>query len=183
MNRLTEIANRTNVDKGTECYEKHSYTEDYVKYIPENGEYKLLEIGIWRGDSLRMWIEYNPELKVYGVDIDNNVYNYIKDSNDIKIYIGNQSDVVFLESIINETGNFNFIIDDGSHYYSDIMASFKFLYDSLIDGGYYIIEDLHASQSQASRVIDETIQWLKDTDRHFEKYDLLCDKKLLIIKK
>ena len=58
MGRLTDIANRQKTDKGTEHYEKHGYTEVYDRYIPETGHCKLLEIGIWHGDSLRMWINY-----------------------------------------------------------------------------------------------------------------------------
>jgi len=44
MGRLTDIANYHTVDKGTEYYEKHGYTELYSNYIPETGKFLLLVI-------------------------------------------------------------------------------------------------------------------------------------------
>jgi len=58
MHRLTELANKYETDKGSL---NHNYTEVYPKYLPENPK-KMMEIGIWKGSSLRMWNEYYPDL-------------------------------------------------------------------------------------------------------------------------
>jgi hypothetical protein len=36
---------------------------------------------------------------------------------------------------------FDIIIDDGSHKLKDMLSSFKFFFDNLKSGGFYIIED------------------------------------------
>lgn len=177
-NTLTQIANRNKCDKGTEYFEKHGYTEEYAKYIPEKGKNILIEIGIWHGDSLKMWNEYNPDLFIHGIDISNNVFNYIKESDRIKIYIGNQSDTSFLQMVIHKiNGSPDFIIDDGSHNKEDILNSFKYLYPHLKNGGIYFIEDLHVLSSQIDNII-KIVNESSPTD-----IKLLCNNKLLMIKK
>ncbi len=99
MNRLTEIANKYNTDKGTVAYEKHGYTEEYSKYIPEKGIFDLLEIGVWHGDSIKMWNEYNPQIFVSGIDIDPNCLNYILGKAwNHEIFIGDASNYEFISN-------------------------------------------------------------------------------------
>jgi cephalosporin hydroxylase len=183
MGRLTNIANDNTVDKGTEHYEKHGYTELYDKYIPETGKYILLEIGIWHGDSLRMWEEYNPELVIHGIDIDPNVYNFIQVSNKSIIHIGDQSNKEFIEKVISTSGYLDFIIDDGSHQYDHIIASFKILWDYLKVGGFYFIEDLHAPYARKNDAIKTIIEWLNINNKKYSSLDLTCGEKMLIIQK
>jgi cephalosporin hydroxylase len=145
---LTEIANKNSTDKGTEHYEAHGYTDHYEKYIPSTGNYTLLEIGVWHGDSLRMWKEYNPEMNLHGVDIDPRVTNHIS-PDEFNIHIGDQTDEKFLEDVVNLTGPLDFVIDDGSHVGEHIVKSFEILWKHVKPGGYYFIEDLHAGQADA----------------------------------
>ena len=172
---LTEIANKHNCDKGTVAYEAHGYTEIYQNYIPAGKSFNLLEIGIWHGDSLRMWKEYNPEIRVTGIDIDRSVFNYIKPEEGFTIHIGNQSDYIFLQSIVDHT-LFEAIIDDGSHVHNDILSSFMFLYPHLDKHGYYFIEDLHASTVNRNLLIRQLKMY------KMKKMELINDK-LLIIQK
>jgi cephalosporin hydroxylase len=181
MRRLTQIANLHKVDKGTEHYEKHGYTEQYDFYIPETGKFTLLEIGIWHGDSLRMWNDYNPQLNIHAIDIDTNVYKYVNETDNIKIYIGDQSDEVFLNTVLEKSGTPDFIIDDGSHNRSDIVNSFKILYDRLTKGGYYFIEDLHAGHAEVDKTYDDIMSIL--SNKSYQNIEWLCDKKLLVIHK
>jgi len=174
---LTEIANKHTCDKGTQHYEKHGYTEKYQKYILPNVAYDLLEIGIWHGDSIKMWQEYNPLIKIYAIDIDESVKDYISDSENVKIHIGNQSDAEFLKSVVKDK-SYDFIIDDGSHKHSDIIDSFKFLYDYVKQDGYYMIEDLHAAGNKVVAEIQDIL-----SEKKCQEQVLLCNDKLLIIKK
>jgi cephalosporin hydroxylase len=174
MGRLTDIANYHTVDKGTEYYEKHGYTELYSNYIPETGKFTLLEIGVWHGDSLRMWEEYNPELNIHAVDIDPDVLNFMNPSDKSVIHIGDQSDKEFMEDVVVASGAPDFIIDDGSHRYDDIIKAFDILYPKLKSGGYYFIEDLHPSYAERDRVLEYTALY---------NGELVCNNKLLIIKK
>ena len=180
MGKLTEIANNQKTDKGTEHYEKHGYTEVYDKYIPEAGAYKLLEIGIWHGDSLRMWKAYNPELEIHAIDIDSNVVNHIEYPNPYHIYIGDQTDPVILDEIVKSSGPFDFIIDDGSHVGDHITSSFKLLWEHIKFGGYYFIEDLHAGHANRLETIRIITEWLSDKPHSMI---LTVNDKLLIIEK
>lgn len=177
MRNLTTIANKYSCDKGTEHYEKHGYTKVYKDYIPQEGEYDLLEIGIWHGDSLKMWNEYNPDIQIDGIDIDVSVFNFIQETDKIKIHIGNQSDIEFLKSIT-KNKEYDFIIDDGSHNYEDIITSFKYLYTKLKSRGYYFIEDLHAGQANINKIIIDI-----NSFKYIKEINLVCNNKLLIIQK
>ncbi len=180
MGRLTDIANRQKTDKGTEHFEKHGYTEIYDQYIPETGKYKLLEIGIYHGDSLRMWEEYNPELEIHALDIDRNINQWIQQPNPYRIYVGDQTDPFMIDEIAKNGGPFDFIIDDGSHVGNHITASFKMLWYHLKPGGYYFIEDLHAGHANRQETIKIVTEFLAGGSYFMT---LTCDAKLLIIEK
>jgi cephalosporin hydroxylase len=180
MGRLTDIANRQETDKGTEHFERHGYTEIYDQYIPEAGKYKLLEIGIYHGDSLRMWEEYNPELEIHALDIDENINRWIQQPNPYHIYIGDQTNPSMIDEIAKKGGPFDFIIDDGSHVGQHITASFKMLWQHLKPGGYYFIEDLHAGHANRQETIKIITEFLSDGSYFMT---LVNDAKLLIIEK
>lgn len=181
MTYLTSLANKYMTDKGTVAFEKHGYTEEYYKYIPAFGREKLLEIGIWHGDSLMMWREYNPSMEIHAIDIDTKVFDYVKNSNNLHIHIGDQSNHTFLNTVTNESGKFDFIIDNGSHFHIHIVESFKYLWDFVKEGGYYFIEDLHAGNALRDDTIHEIIQFL---GKEYKKtIQLVCNGKLLILQK
>jgi len=188
MGRLTEIGNKYNTDKGTVAYEKHGYTEEYSKYIPEKGFYHLLEIGVWHGDSIKMWTEYNPDMYVVGVDIDPDVINWIPLSGfTYGIHILDATNEKSINHILDQealNNDIDFIIDDGSHRYEDILASFKLLYPKLKPGGYYFIEDLHAGQAQRERLLEDVQQYLKEnsSEKGYFTWNL-CNNKLFVINK
>lgn len=190
MNRLTELANLYNSDKGTVFQEQHGYSLEYDKYIPEKGEFNLLEIGILRGDSLKMWRDYNPQLTIHGIDNDPNVYNYISEADKLKIHIGDQSDSAFLKDVVHKSGLFHFIIDDGSHHSAHIVESFKTLYDYLEVGGYYFIEDLHAGHAHVDITYKQIMEHLNmkqysspSFSKQYSNMWFLFNRKLLVIQK
>ena len=115
----------------------------YEKYFSSlrDSKINILEIGIENGDSLRIWREYFSKANICGVDIDKK--NFKIDNVDIQH--GDQSNNVFLLSLINIYKNFDIIIDDGSHQAKHIISSFNFLFPYLNDNGIYIIEDLQTS--------------------------------------
>jgi hypothetical protein len=61
--------------------------------------------------------------------------------NNIFIEIGKQNNELFLKKVNDKYGNFDVIIDDGSHELDDILASFNTLFPLLNDKGVYIIEN------------------------------------------
>jgi 23S rRNA U2552 (ribose-2'-O)-methylase RlmE/FtsJ len=106
-------------------------------------EFTLIEIGVNQGGSLQLWKKYfGNKVKIIGIDKNND--SYFEESQ-IKIFIGDQSDEIFLKKIINSIDSPTVIIDDGSHIQSHILKSLNILYPALSFGGTYIIEDCHTS--------------------------------------
>ena len=179
MVELTRMANKHKTDKGTVAYEAHGYTEEYGKYIPNLGNYRLLEVGIWHGDSLRMWNDYNPDMKVVGLDIDETCMRYMQPIENVEIYIGDAKDGEFIKKMTEEAGDkYDFIIDDGSHNFEDILGAFDQLFPLLVKGGYYFIEDLHAPHSGGYQKVLDSI-----TSPELGEVTILCEGKLIVIKK
>ena len=122
---------------------RFGFIEIYEKYFNEvkNEKLNILEIGIDKGDSLRIWRDYFPNAKICGLDIDKKDFKI----NGVEFFFGDQSDKNFLKTIIDKYNSFDIIIDDGSHISKHIITSFNYLYPYLNDNGLYIIEDLQTS--------------------------------------
>ncbi|OBG25068.1 hypothetical protein A5764_06560 [Mycobacterium sp. 852002-51057_SCH5723018] len=108
---------------------------------------RMLEIGVARGGSLQMWRRYlHPESTIVGVDIDPATRQFDDASGRTHVRIGSQTDISFLQGVVNELGPFDVILDDGSHMNSHIAQTFRFLFpNGLAPGGVYMVEDLHSN--------------------------------------
>jgi hypothetical protein len=130
---------------------KHWYTKHYhsqFKYLKFR-RIKLLEIGaggyhfpFTGGNSLRMWKRYFPFGRIYSLDIYDKSY---LNENRIKIFQGNQADENILNTIFEEIGEPDIIIDDGSHINEHVIKTFICLFPKLKNGGIYAIEDTETS--------------------------------------
>ena len=141
---LTEIANRLGCDKGTQAHEAHGYTEIYEFAIHK--QCRMLEIGIDKGLSVRMWSEWSDDIDLVAIDNRQEVF-----TPDVRVLcdarVCDQSKVEDLEFLAESLGNYSedHIIDDGSHRPDDQMLTIETLWKCLKRGGTYIVEDLHAS--------------------------------------
>ena len=147
MKSLTDLAIKYKTDK----HGIHFYTKIYEKYmLPKiDQEIGLLEIGVGGydepqkgGESLKMWADFFSKGKIFSLDYFEKKLNL---GSRIKIFKGSQSNSEDLMRIINETGELDFIIDDGSHINRDVIYTFKTLFKFLKHGGYYFIEDTQTS--------------------------------------
>lgn len=130
---------------------RHAYTPIYSKYFQKirKNQMHVLEIGIGGydnpnsgGASLRMWKNYFSNSQIFGLDI----YDKSPHEEDrIRIFQGDQSDAVFLGKVFDEMGVADIIIDDGSHISEHVIASFRYLFPKLKNGGIYVIEDTQTS--------------------------------------
>jgi hypothetical protein len=109
-----------------------------------NKSVTFLEIGVFKGGSLQMWQRYfGPMAKIVGIDIDDRCKDHEQPG--IWVRIGDQSDERFLQTVIDEFGVPDIVLDDGSHQMNHINASFQFLYPKLPKNGIYMVEDLHTA--------------------------------------
>jgi hypothetical protein len=135
---LEQIAQSYGTDKSKESHFFTRYYQDFFDKLIDM-DLKLLEIGVLKGSSLKMWQEYFSKAKIYGIDLlDTSFLN----TNRIKTFIGNQTDSAFLRRINDTDGPFDIIIDDGCHNSKAMRLSFEALFPMLKAGGYYVIEDL-----------------------------------------
>ena len=124
---------------------KH-YFPIYERHFKEfvNRPVTFIEIGCGLGGSLQMWKQYfGPHARIIGVDIDPECKKFEEDQ--IEIYIGPQQNPQFLQSVINEVGIPDIVLDDGSHMMSHVVATFQFLYPKMLKNGIYLVEDLHTA--------------------------------------
>ncbi|WP_411768223.1 class I SAM-dependent methyltransferase [Winogradskyella sp. A3E31] len=136
---------------GTDKAIDHFYLPHYKKHFRpyKFKKINLLEIGVGGykspkhgGHSLRLWKSYFPFAHIFAIDI------YDKSALEekrIKIYKGSQVDIDFLNKISSEIGDFDIIIDDGSHVNEHVIKSFQLLFPKLKDGGIYVVEDTQTS--------------------------------------
>ena len=156
MNRLTELANKYESDKGTNLNTEnefvHGFTRIYNTFFKQfiNIRPVILEIGVWHGASVKMINEYyNGNCEVYCFDVDESLKSYIEDiGENIHFYKIDQGNIDQLNDFIKEMNEknikFNLIIDDGSHVLYHQIVTLLNLYKLIdTDNGYYIVEDCH----------------------------------------
>ena len=131
---LVDISNKYKTDKF-----QLGFADFYNKILfnYKNDIKSIFEIGIFYGNSLNSWNEYFPNAKVYGID----KISIDMKNNNIKTFVGHQNDKNVLNKIIKETGNFDIIMDDGSHDLDHQQISLGILFKNVNPNGYYIIED------------------------------------------
>lgn len=132
--------------QGKELLKPRFYFDIYERYTSSyrGSDVHFLEIGVFKGGSLDMWHSFlGKQSTIYGVDIDPSVKEFEKEG--YTIYIGDQADTTFLESIKQSVPHLDIILDDGGHYPHQQIRSFISLFPHLKDTGIYIVEDVHTS--------------------------------------
>ena len=120
-----------------EIYHRH-----FQRYIGK--ECVILEIGVSMGGSLQMWKNYfGDKAKIIGVDI-NPLCKEFEEEN-IRIFIGSQSDLQFLRELIHTIPKIDILIDDGGHTMEQQIVTFEELFDHINPDGVYLCEDMHTS--------------------------------------
>lgn len=119
---------------------KHGY-HVYYESIFDNEIDSILEIGIKNGGSHRAWRRLLPQARVAGMDINPaelgaGRYNELQ-ALKVDCVFGDSTEPTQANRV---SGDFDVIIDDGSHFYVDIMATFDNFKNKFKK--YYIIEDL-----------------------------------------
>jgi hypothetical protein len=136
---LTDTADFFGCDKGTL---DHNYTPHYERQLAhlKSEPINLLEIGVACGASLKMWSRFFPYAKVTGVDIRPECEALCSGYPNVRIVIADATRQVV-------AGEYDVIIDDGSHLPGHIVKTFSLYWPKLKPGGFYFIEDLRCTHS------------------------------------
>jgi hypothetical protein len=166
---LKQLFQKYKCDKSS----KHSYELCYEKhFLPvKNEPINILEIGIFKGESMKVWLEYFPNATVYGIDI----FQRIKE-NELPILKNPRVKYLKLDSISEQakqiiTENwgdikFDFIIDDGLHTPVANRLTFLNFINFLKNDGVFFIEDVYPIDK-----MEKPHPWFKQSGR-IEQYTL-----------
>ena len=133
-------------NEGRIIHKWHHYFDIYHNHFCRfrNLPVTILEIGVFKGGSLQMWKNYfGPAARIYGVDIDAQCKELEEEQ--VRIFIGDQADRIFLQKLKDKIGPIDILIDDGGHTMTQQIATFEELYPAVRENGVYLIEDLHTS--------------------------------------
>jgi len=166
MSTLDSIGIKFETDKASQFSRTYAKPHDYLRHLElffeplRDKPIKLLEIGVGGGESILTWLEYFPSAHIFGVDLvaNTNAWNTPgqKTYERYTFSQGDQSSSVFWKSFIaKHGGDWDIIIDDGSHLSADIMGTFNALWPHVKSGGLYEIEDLGTAVNAD--------QWLRQT--------------------
>ena len=140
MEVLKNLGLKYKTDKAT----YHNYVDVYENYFKDirQNPVNFLEIGVWTGASIKMWLEYftNEKSCFYGID---NSTRYKDADKRFNFVESRQEDNVLADKF--EDNFFDFIIDDGGHKMSEQQISLKNFWRKLKPGGLYFVEDLQTS--------------------------------------
>jgi len=160
MKTLDQIMIECESDKAsifTRTYAKpHNYCVHLERFFEplRDKPIKLLEIGVGGGESIRAWLEYFSQGRIFGVDMvaNTNEWNTPAISSSAipheryTFSHGDQSDPKFWNKFIEvHGGDWDVVIDDGSHKSDDIKTTFWGLWTYLKSGGIYEVEDLNSA--------------------------------------
>jgi hypothetical protein len=140
---LDSIGQKHGTDKSAMAPACHDYLRKYEFFLKEfkDSAFTLLELGVFKGASLRTWAEYFPKARIVGVDIEPESTAHAE--NGIEVLTGDLSKNEFLQSL--SALSPKVVIDDASHWWPDQLRAFFTLYPPLAPGSIFIIEDLHTS--------------------------------------
>ncbi|SCB49299.1 class I SAM-dependent methyltransferase [Rhizobium multihospitium] len=140
---LDEIGLEFGTDKASNHHDFLRFYERRLSQLKERAQLLILEIGVYRGGSVRTWSKYFPQAIVVGLDVTPDCRKY--ESGNVYVRIGDATDSSFLFDVISEFGRPDLIIDDGSHRWDHQITSLQMLFPLLKQDGFYIVEDLDTS--------------------------------------
>ncbi len=139
---LDAIGRRFGTDKSSLHHDFLRLYESFLAPLRDR-PLRLLEIGVWTGQSLRTWAEYFPHARVVGVDINPGARQFA--GGRIAVEIADQSDAAQLQALAAAHGPFDIVIDDGSHVWTHQILTLRTLLPSVRAGGFYVVEDIDTS--------------------------------------
>lgn len=143
-----EIALAYNTDKSSKY---HGYTRIYEEEFGHlrKSPISILEIGVFEGASMRMWLDAFPLANVVGVDIRDRTGGKCKHER-LSLKFADASKQSTYDEIVAEHGPFNIVIEDGPHRLAVSKMCLDNLPTLLMPGGTMVIEDVYQGYVNAA---------------------------------
>lgn len=138
---LKELGMKHGTDKAT----LHGFCDFYDSNLGEMRfePIKLLEIGVYQHQSLKMWREYFPNAEIHAIDIVDYSGGYRVPG--VNYHCFNVEDSVAMSDFVNRNYNWDVVVDDGGHTMKQQQFAFKYFWGVIRSSGMFIMEDLHTS--------------------------------------
>lgn len=149
---LDQLARRAGTDKSSHL---NAFTEKYEPLLEPRRDLPLVmvEIGVLQGQSLRLWHEYFPAARIYGLDLQVEGVDLRDLAPRVSLHRLDQGDptdlAAFATRLATEHGGIDLVIDDGSHLSAHQILTFKSFFPVLRPGGLYCVEDVTTSYGGA----------------------------------
>lgn len=120
---------------------RHDYADSYEFHFHRFREQPITfwEIGVDRGDSLRLWSDYFPQATIVGIDLrPPTLPDYQLPPRTVFVQ-GNATDPEFIRSLAAQYPP-DAVLDDGSHRAGDLRAAFNLIWP--LTRSVYAVEDL-----------------------------------------
>lgn len=140
------------------------YFEAYDRHLAKfrSQPVRIVEIGVFSGGSLPMWLEYfGQHAQIHGIDIEPSCKKY--ESERIKITIGDQEDRNFWRRFLEDNGSFDVLIDDGGHTASQQIVTLEETLPKMPSGSVYICEDVHGIQNPFIEFVTSLVHRLNNS--------------------
>lgn len=145
VNQMPDSLDAMGLTFGTDkASSRHDYLRHYEGlFAPlRDTAFDMLEIGVAKGASARLWHEYFPTARIVGADIRKE--NPCADIPRFVFERGSQADPAFINGLVRKY-NFRIVIDDGSHLWGHQIFTFQSVFPWLVEDCIYICEDIHTS--------------------------------------
>ena len=170
---LIDLVDNTRTDKNT----VHSYLELYQKLLcsKKDTAKNVLEIGIFKGGSIKLWHDFFTNAHIYGIDImeEKHVWDEIKKYG-ITLYTSTDA----YNYIVNELSDkkFDVILDDGPHTLESQLKCILLYSNVMTEDGILMIEDVqswHWIELLSDAVPEHLKKYIKvyDLRRNKGRYD------------
>lgn len=167
------------IDKWLHYFE--IYDKNFKKY--KDRAVNVLEIGVGKGGSSKMWRSYFGEkANIYAIEINPDAKAY--EAERIKIFIGDQADRQFIREVLSKIPQIDIVIDDGGHTTNQQITSFEEIYPTMSVDGMYLVEDTHTNYwpnfidtenketfiEYSKKLVDLLHEWWWYDARNFERF-------------
>ena len=173
MTELCDIATKNGTDKAPWGW---GYTSTYFRWLAERrAEIKtILEVGVWKGASLRTWRDFFPNAKIFGFEIDPG-FEVVGEDRIKTFAIDGYLAETYAGPIMQEIGAVDFFVDDALHFEGPQVKLFGFVWPHIAPGGVYAIEECHNNSKQGVMAEIEKAPDVAQTELIYSKdgYSLL----------
>jgi hypothetical protein len=146
---MDELFLQFDTDKSSKHHNYARQYESLFEKFKDVPEIRMLEIGVFKGQSLKAWRSFFNSGLIVGIDINEECKQYDDEQNGIRVEIGDSNDAEFVKHIHETYGPFDIILDDGSHRNIDVIRTFETLFPLLKNNGLYIVEDTNCFKIRA----------------------------------